>query len=569
MTEKRRNLGIDVLCWFGALMLLGVSFFNLFTPEEIPVTGYMSAIPIAVRWFCMSGAMLLPACVGYILSSRRYSAAYFRIFGRLFYIAAVGGLCAILIRCLLVGEEMTMPQIIQSLFDFTAAKTGYVIGMYFGVLLAAPFINTAFHGLKTKGARLTFLLIPAALSTLHPLLQFGEITVIPEWCRGLAPIAAYIGGAYIRRYAKKKNAVLLSVLMIALLAVQTAAVLFTSMPEGVMHCPWLDSMAALPCFGIALCMVSIFRSKHESTSSAHRFFSGAAGGALLGLLVAEPLLQCLILNMIDTFPIPSTRLAAGVVIVPLVFIMCTALGLMLQIPIILIRQAGRGNEEEEEELTEAPERKPRRRKAPVVTKEEPEEEEPEETVEIAEEPEEFDEPGETEEEIEEEDESEEGASEEMEEADEAPEEDPEDEASEEDEEYEEEDEYEEDEEEYEEDEEEEEPEEEPVPELPTVSISLPRRTSQPVPQASETSSRHTITVPVSQPVTQLRLTQPPPETPIGLREVRTPVSRPAPEPEPPAERTRTYTLDEILSEQGIPVKHMPETVDDLIAELTK
>ena len=155
----------------------------------------------------------------------------------------------------------------------------------------------------------------------------------------------------------------------------------------------------------------------------------------------------------------------------------------------------------------------------------------------------------------------------MEEADEAEEE--ADEASEEDEEYEEEDEYEEDEEEYEEDEEEEEPEEEPVPELPTVSISLPRRTSQPVPQASETSSRHTITVPVSQPVTQLRLTQPPPETPIGLREVRPPASRPAPEPEPPAERTRTYTLDEILSEQGIPVKHMPETVDDLIAELTK
>ncbi len=586
-TEKSRNLGIDILCCLGALMVLGVCFFGQIGLEEIAVTDYSAAAPIAVRWFSMSGAMLLAACTGFVLSGRKYSASYFKILGRLFYIYIVGSLCAILIRCLLIGEEMTLLQIVQSLFGFSAAASSHVVGMYFLLLFAAPFLNAAFHGIGSRKARMTFLVITAAFSTLQPILQFGEITVIPEWCRGLAPIAAYLGGAYIRRHSKRKFSPLPLIFMIVLLAVQTMIVLFTSKSKGTVWCPWLDSMASLPSLCIALCLVSLFRSRQGGSSSAHRFFAGAAGGVLMGIIIAEPFLQCLMLNMVDSFPIPSMRLGAGMVIVPLVFIMCTALSLMLQIPIILIRQAGSAaqeddDEDEEEQLPAKPSRRPRRAEvsaAPAVT------EEPEIILEDAEETSEpLEEELPAEEDAEEEDEEETSPAEDDEnEEDEPDEEDEEEEtAAEEDEEYDEdEEEYdEEDGDEYEEADEDDdekdiadtaEPEKKPlvIPEAPTVSISLPRRTYEPLPQARENSPRHTITVPVSQPDMHLRLTQPPAEPPIGIREVRMPESRPAPQPEPPASRTRTYTLDEILTEQGIPVKHMPETVDDLIAELTK
>ncbi len=631
--EKTRNLGIDILCCLAGIMLLGVCLFDQIGLEQITITGYSGALPIAVRWFCMSGAMLLAACAGYVLSVRKYAASHFKTVGRLLYIYLVGTAVVFAARRFLIGEEMTPMQMLQEFLGFSASSTSHITGMYFLLMLAAPFLNTAFQGLKSRSARMTFVVIPAIFGTLQPILQFGEITVIPQWCIGLAPIAAYLGGAFIRRYGKARDIVILTIFALLAFAAQVITALLTSLRTGFIDCPWLESMAALPSLLTALCLVGLFHSRHEGSGTAHRFFGGAAGGILMGVMIAEPLMRCLMLNIVDSFPIISTRLVAGIVVVPLVFIMCAALSLMLQFPILLRRQANSSNTVYEEDTPKprAKKKRPKRTPSAPVTEtpqvQETYEEEPEyeDEPEIEEEPEDEDEPEdeaepEAEEEPEDEDEPEiEAEAEDELEIEEEPEDETEDtefeiadedkpeddgyeaEEAEESEQYEDEAVYEEDEEDYEEE-----------PEAPAVSISLPHRTSQPLPQASENSSRHSITVPVSQPETQIRLTQPPPEPPIGVREATRPAVAPlrptftqpqptytkpepaqpqptytqpaytqpqpayvppaqqrTPEPEPPEYQTRSYTLDEILTEQGIPVKHMPETVDDLIKELTK
>ncbi len=645
--EKTRNLGIDILCCLAGIMLLGVCLFDQIGLEQITITGYSGALPIAVRWFCMSGAMLLAACAGYVLSVRKYAASHFKTVGRLLYIYLVGTAVVFAARRFLIGEEMTPMQMFQELLGFSASSTSHITGMYFLLMLAAPFLNTAFQGLKSRSARMTFVVIPAIFGTLQPILHFGEITVIPQWCIGLAPIAAYLGGAFIRRYGKARDIVILTIFALLAFAAQVITALMTSLRTGFIDCPWLESMAALPSLLMALCLVGLFHSRHEGSGTAHRFFGGATGGILMGVMIAEPLMRCLMLNIVDSFPIISTRLVAGIVVVPLVFIMCAALSLMLQFPILLRRQASSNAVYEEETPKPRAKKKRPKRTAPVTEApqaEETYEEEPEyeDEPEIEEEPEADAEPeieaeaeeepeDEAEPEIEDEPEIEAEAEEEPEddaepdveeepegEAEPEAEDEPEDEAEdtefeiadedepEEDgyeaEEAEASEEYENDDEDYEEDSEEDYEEES---EAPAVSISLPHRVSQPLPQASENSSRHSITVPVSQPETQIRLTQPPPEPPIGVREATRPAIAPlrptftkpqpvqpqpaytkpepaqpqpayvppaqpqTPEPEPPEYQTRSYTLDEILTEQGIPVKHMPETVDDLIKELTK
>ncbi len=539
-TEKSRNLGIDILCCLGVMLLLGLSFFNAIGVTEIPVNSYMAALPIAARWFCLSGAMLLACCTGYVLSSRKLSVSYFKIFGRLIYIYAICSVCTIALRYFVLREEMTLLGMVQSLFDFTASETGKFAGMYFGLLLAAPFVNAAFHDLKSRRARMAFLAITALVSTLQPTLQYAGIYLIPAWCKGLFPLAAYIGGAYIRRYSRRKDIFSLIVFLIALCVAQTVVVLSISMSNGMIYCPWLDSMASLPCLCIAMSLVGIFRSKREGIGSGHRFFGGAAGGALAALLLGAPLLQCLMPALEERFYDLSSRLYAGFAVVPVLFIVCAALGLILQAPFLLIRQAahGRGAEseaaeesEESEEVEEIAEPA-----APEMPAEEPEEE-PEEIV-----------PEETAEEVP--DVLPESAAYEETDAD-----------DEEYEEYEDDDEYEE----YEEDEEDETDEE--LSAVQSAPVAMPGRTSQPVHYASETSSRHTISVPVSQPEMPIRLTQPPAEKPIGVYETELPKRQPTPPAAPPA--PKSYTLDDILSEQGIPVKHMPKSVDDLIAELTK
>lgn len=494
--EKTRNLGIDILCCFGVMFLLGLSFFKAVGYPEIPIDSYMSALPIAARWFCLSGAMLLASCTGYILSTRKLSLSYFKIFGRLIYIYLICGTAAVGIRILLMQEEFTPLMLVQSLLDFTASETAKFAGMYFGLLLAAPFINAAFHGLKTRRARMAFLVAAALVSTLQPMLHYEGIYLIPEWCKGLFPLAGYIGGAYIRRYSKRRDIFSMIIFLLALCVAQTVVVLATSLPMGIMYCPWLDSMASLPCLCIGMCLVGIFRSKRDGIGAGHRFFGGAAGGALAALLLGDPLLHALMAPLEESFPDLSMRLYAGFAAIPMLFIMCTAIGLILQTPFLLIRQAVRSRKddaayEEMEEAAEEDEEETAEETEESVQTEEPEvsaESEISETEIVPAAPAEM--PEEAEEEYDEED----------------------------DEEYEEFEEY-----------EDEAPEEAYAVE-PEIIPEPPKPASAPVYE---------------------------PQIPV----------RPAAQEIPP--QPKSYTLDDILIEQGVPVKRKSSSVDDLIAELTK
>ncbi len=516
--KNKRNLGIDLLCCLGAMMLLGLSYLDVMEFSKTPVESYMTALPIAARWFCMSGALVLAGGMGFVMSGRKFSASYFKIFIRLCYIYLMGSAFSLLLRIFLLQEELSAVQIVQEFFSFGTSFLAPVVGMYFLLLLAAPFINAAFHDLGHRRPRQVFLVITAVFGTLQPILQFAGVTVLPSWCLTLAPIAAYIGGAYIRRYLKRRRDIVLMVIfLIAILACETAVVLALSMAKGELYCPWLDSMAALPCLCIALCLVGIFRSRKYGNNVGHRFFGGAAGGMLLALMLGDPLLRCLLPALQERFPDAAIRLWAGFGVVPVLFILCTAVGLLLQLPVFAIRNAIRNSRADE-----------------VDTGEDVEDETEQDTSE------------DTEEDISEED-AEEAAAEayELDSNDAEDEEDAEEKT------------------------------------IVQKTVSLPLSYTQPLPQASENSSRHTITVPVvQQHEMTVKLTQPPAEKPIGVHEVKLPekpVEKPAPtpaekpvrKPAPTPPQPKSYTLDDILSEQGIQTKHMPDSVDDLIAELTK
>ncbi len=473
-TEKPRNLGIDLLCCLGVMMLLGLQYLADTGFTQAPVQSYTAVLPIAARWFCLAGAMLLAACMGYILSRKQFSGSYFKILIRLVYIYLIGGMCAMAIRRVMLHESLSLKDMLQSFGTFTVTGTGRIVGMYLALLLAAPFLNAAFHGLKRRQARQAFLVITAAVSTLQPMLLIHGVYVIPEWCKGLFPVVAYIGGAYIRRYSKRKDFISLLIFLISLCLAQTVVVLSISLTKGIMYCPWLDSMASLPCLGIALSLLGMFRSKKEGCGTGHRLLACAANGALAALLLGEPFLDCLAPALYERFPSLSMRLFAGFAVVPMVFIICCTVGLIIQGPLFLIRQAIRSEGEEEEEDS---------REEALSSDAKAEEEE--------------------------EDEAYEGDF-------------------------------------------------EPCGTAPEATM-LPRSaTIHPVPSAGTSNSRHTISVPVSHPQTQVKLTQPPSEKPIGVREVKL-----------PEQKEKDYSIDEILGEQGVQVKHIPESVDDLIAALTR
>ena len=351
--NKPRDLGIDILCCTAAVMLLMLRFIDATGFLELPFSPGRAALPVLLRQVCLAGAAMLAAGAGCVLSRKRFSMGYYRILIRLVYVYVVCSLLALLLRGTLLHETFTFGEAVRDVVQFRSTGTAAFAGMFFGLLVAAPFLNAAWQGLPNRGARRLFWLLLAGAATLQPILRIGEVCVLPEWCAGLFPAAAYIGGAYVRRYGTRPRRDLLLILLAAVPVLETCWVVITSMPQGRYDCPWLDSLAALPAHVIAISLLSLCRSRVAGATNIHRFFAGAAGGALAGLLLGDPIVRA----AAESIPASvGARIAVGLVLVPIVFALCCGAGFVLQLPLLTVRRRLQDQDAERED-GDAPKRR--------------------------------------------------------------------------------------------------------------------------------------------------------------------------------------------------------------------
>ncbi len=372
MSERKEGkyLCADLMAVLGVMLLLGLEYFKSVGFMEMPVT-YDSALPIAGRWFCLSGAMLLSACTGYVLSTKRLSWRSMRPLLRLGYIYIISSLGALLMQRVIFEDYLTKEDVFAILRDFTATETARFAGMYILLILFAPFLSAAFHDLKTYNARLAFLAVMAGVSTLQPMLVVSGYYVLPVWLKMLSPFAGFIGGAFVRRYAKDTKRIVYFLLLLVVCGLQTAAVVYICTDRGVLCYPQFDSMASLPSLIIALLTLSLFHSDRRGDTALHRFFSNASGGALAALIIGDTVIDFVLPSLSEYFPQQETLLLMGLAAVPVIFILCCTVGIFAQIPVFIIRTLFGGDEDEEED--EEPEKKPepKQNKAKPIRKLEP------------------------------------------------------------------------------------------------------------------------------------------------------------------------------------------------------
>ena len=238
--------------------------------------------------------------------------------------------------------------------------------MYFALLIGAPYLNACFHGLKSKKAQLSLLLLLLLMSGLQPMLYIRDFYVLPEWCKGLFPVAAYIGGAFIRKHMKKVNFVPMLLVLLVVLALETVLVTAVSVPVGFLNCTWLDSMASVPSVCIALMLLLLFHSRKSGLSSAHLFFAGAAAGALISLLLGDLMIDAALPAVIERTSDPVQQLHYGWFVVPVVFILGCVAGLVLQSPLLIINSYLHSKDGEDEYDDEEDPRPRRRKNSPEV-----------------------------------------------------------------------------------------------------------------------------------------------------------------------------------------------------------
>ncbi len=358
--KQGKYLCADFLAVIGAVMLLGLEYLKAAGLMEMPVTKDLTGL-IAGRWFCLSGAMLLSACTGYVLSTKKLSGHSVTSLLRLLYIYVVSSLIALLVKRVILDEYVTKEELLDKLCSFMATDTAKFAGMYVLLLLFAPFLSAAFHDLKTYNARLAFLAVTAGVSTLQPMLIISGKYLLPEWCKYFAPFAGFIGGAFVRRYAKSLSRGAYLLLLLLLCGLQTAAVMYICTQRGILYYPQFDSMAALPTLMTALLTLSLFHSEKRGDTAAHRFFYNASGGVIAALILGDTMIDFSLPSLVEYFPEEKSLLWAGLIAVPIIFILCCAAGIFLQIPVFLVRALF--GEEAYEYIDEEPEKKPVQKKA--------------------------------------------------------------------------------------------------------------------------------------------------------------------------------------------------------------
>ncbi|MDE7093432.1 MAG: hypothetical protein K2O52_00815 [Oscillospiraceae bacterium] len=367
MNSTKRYLCADFLACLGAVFLLALQYIQATGFLDQPVT-YESTPHVATRWICLSGAMLLSACVGFVMSEKTLSWHSFKPFLRLGYIYIICSLCAMLMQKMIFDQEITFQILLQMLYQFSVTDTAKFIAMYFALLFAAPFLSAAFRELKTYQARLAFLIISAGVSTLQPMLIISGNYLLPEWCKMLAPIAGFVGGAFLKYYAKHHSKIFWFFMLLLVCVLQTIAVMAICTEKGCLYYPQFDSMASFPSLLIALFILSLFRSEKRGDSGLHSFFAGASGGALCALILGDTMIDFLMPSIIENFPDMKNLLFVGFLAVPVIFILCCTIGLFLQIPVFIINSVitdmnTEDDDEEETSTTQKP--KPIRKLEPI------------------------------------------------------------------------------------------------------------------------------------------------------------------------------------------------------------
>ena len=368
-SKTERYLCTDFLSCLSVIFLLALQYIQAAGFLNEPVT-YESTVHVATRWICLSGAMLLSACMGFVISEKTLSWRSFKPFLRLGYIYIICSLCAMLMQKMILDQEVNFETILQMLYQFMATDTTKFIAMYFRLLLASPFLSAAFRELKTYQARLTFLVISAGVSTLQPMLVISGNYLLPEWCKMLAPIAGFVGGAFVKYYAKHHSRIFWFFMLLLVCVLQTIAVMAICTEKGYLYYPQFDSMASLPSLLIALLILSLFESKKRGDSGVHSFFAGASGGALCALILGDTMIDFLMPSIIENFPDMKNLLFVGFLAVPVIFILCCTIGLLLQIPVfivcsVIVDMNTEDDEDDEEETIPVQKQKPIRKLEPI------------------------------------------------------------------------------------------------------------------------------------------------------------------------------------------------------------
>lgn len=217
--KQNRDMNADLIRCVAVFSVLSVHFLlnSGFYSEPTARTDIFWLC--VYRSFFMTCVPMFMILTGYLMLNKTLSHRYYKGLWKTVEIYLLASIACLLFKKYALDYDVTLKTAVLDILDFDAANYAWYIEMYIGLFLMIPFLNLAYHGLKTKREKQLLVITMASLTLLPKLLNVFNFRtpgwwaspsvsetydpVVPGFFTGMYPITYYFIGAYLREYGWK------------------------------------------------------------------------------------------------------------------------------------------------------------------------------------------------------------------------------------------------------------------------------------------------------------------------------------------------------------------------------
>ena len=216
-TAKERNLNLDLIRCVALLMVPIMHSLDHTGLYDQQLYGAANQFMIAVKTLFTTCIPLYVMLSGFLNNRKALSARYYLGLIRILGVYLICGIaCLAFEQCSGIAHR-SPAEMVSALVNFSCSDYAWYIMMYFGLFLMIPFLNMAYHGLKTQRQKLVLVVTFFALSVLPSLLNL-YVQIYSLWWARLYPLCYYFTGAYLSEYMPKAKPGKLAAALLAFLA---------------------------------------------------------------------------------------------------------------------------------------------------------------------------------------------------------------------------------------------------------------------------------------------------------------------------------------------------------------
>ena len=199
---ENRNLNLDLIRCVALLMVPIMHSLDHTGLYDQQLYGAANQLMIAVKTLFTTCIPLYVMLSGFLNIRKALSARYYLGLIRILGIYLICGIaCLAFEQCSGIAHR-SPAEMVSALVNFSCSDYAWYIMMYFGLFLMIPFLNMAYHGLKTQKQKLVLVATFFALSILPSLLNL-YFQLYSLWWARLYPLCYYFTGAYLSEYMPK------------------------------------------------------------------------------------------------------------------------------------------------------------------------------------------------------------------------------------------------------------------------------------------------------------------------------------------------------------------------------